>query len=94
MLKRAYLEITDVCNLHCAFCPGTRRAPRFLPQEDFETLTDRLRGKTEYLYFHLMGEPLPHPELEDFLNSYHLDRTRLLGVCVTIPGLVSEEETA
>ena len=32
-------------------------------------------------------------ELEDFLNSYHLDRTRLLGVCVTIPGLVSEEES-
>ncbi len=68
MLKRVYLEITDVCNLHCAFCPGTRRAPRFLPQEDFETLTDRLRGKTEYLYFHLMGEPLLHPELEDFLR--------------------------
>ena len=68
MLKRVYLEITDVCNLHCAFCPGTRRAPRFLPREDFETLTDRLRGKTEYLYFHLMGEPLLHPELEDFLR--------------------------
>ena len=32
-------------------------------------------------------------ELEDFLNGYHLDRTRLLGVCVTIPGLVSEEES-
>ena len=31
-------------------------------------------------------------ELEDFLNSYQLDRDRLLGVCVTIPGLVSEEE--
>lgn len=68
MLKRVYLEITDVCNLNCAFCPGTRRAPRFLPREDFETLTDRLRGKTEYLYFHLMGEPLLHPELEDFLR--------------------------
>ena len=31
-------------------------------------------------------------ELEDFLNSYQLDRDRLLGVCVTIPGLVSEDE--
>ena len=68
MLKKVYLEITDVCNLNCAFCPGTRRAPRFLPKADFERLTDRLWGKTEYLYFHLMGEPLLHPELEDFLR--------------------------
>ena len=29
--------------------------------------------------------------LEDFLNEYSLDRSRLLGVGVTIPGLVSED---
>ena len=25
MLRKVYLEITNVCNLSCAFCPGTRR---------------------------------------------------------------------
>lgn len=29
--------------------------------------------------------------LEDFLNEFSLDRTRLLGVGVTVPGLVSED---
>ena len=28
MLKKAYVEITNRCNLACSFCPKTRRAPR------------------------------------------------------------------
>ncbi|MBR4099053.1 MAG: SPASM domain-containing protein [Clostridium sp.] len=66
-LRKAYLEITNVCNLNCDFCPGTRRAPGFLAPEDFRTLAGRLRHHTEYLYLHLMGEPLLHPELEAIL---------------------------
>ena len=64
MLKRVYLEITNVCNLACSFCPGTRRAPRFLGED--AALLDKLRGQTQYLYFHLMGEPLLHPLLGRF----------------------------
>lgn len=67
-LRKAYLEITNVCNLNCAFCPGTRRAPRFLSAEEFGILARRLRGHTDYLYFHLMGEPLLHPELGALLD--------------------------
>ena len=67
MLKKAYLEITNVCNLACAFCPGTRREKRFLSLEEFKILSAKLRPHTDYLYFHLMGEPLLHPALGDFL---------------------------
>ena len=67
MLKKAYLEITNVCNLACAFCPGTRREKRFMPLEEFKILSAKLRPHTDYLYFHLMGEPLLHPELGEFL---------------------------
>lgn len=66
-LRKAYLEITNVCNLRCEFCPGTRREPGFLTPEEFQTLAGRLRPHTEYLYLHLMGEPLLHPQLEDIL---------------------------
>lgn len=69
MLKKAYLEITNVCNLHCVFCPGTKRQPRFLTAEDFAILAGKLRPHTEYLYFHLMGEPLLHPELKKLLAA-------------------------
>ena len=67
MFKRIYLEITDVCNLACSFCHGTKRAPRFLTPSEFRILAERLRGYTEYLYFHLMGEPLLHPQLDELL---------------------------
>ena len=67
MLKKAYLEITNVCNLACAFCPGTRREKRFMSLEEFKILSAKLRPHTDYLYFHLMGEPLLHPELGAFL---------------------------
>lgn len=66
-LKKAYLEITNVCNLRCSFCAGTRRAQGLLSPEQFRTLADRLRPHTEYLYLHLMGEPLLHPQLDELL---------------------------
>ena len=67
-LKKAYLEITNVCNLACSFCPGTKREKRFMSPEDFAFLAGRLRPYTDYLYLHLMGEPLLHPELEEILS--------------------------
>lgn len=66
-LKKAYLEITNVCNLSCDFCPGTRREKAFLSPDQFRTLAQRLRPHTQYLYLHLMGEPLLHPQLEAIL---------------------------
>ena len=67
MLRKAYLEITNVCNLKCSFCPGTKREKRFMSPAEFETLAGKLRPYTEYLYLHLMGEPLLHPELTEIL---------------------------
>lgn len=66
-LRKAYLEITNVCNLSCDFCPGTRRPAAFLSPEDFHTLAAKLRPHTQYLYLHLMGEPLLHPQLDAIL---------------------------
>ena len=36
--------------------------------EEFRLAAERLRAYTDYLYFHLMGEPLLHPELEMLLS--------------------------
>ena len=65
--QKVYLEISNRCNLHCSFCPGTKRAPHTMEEGEFSLLLDKLRPWTDYLYFHLMGEPLCHPELERFL---------------------------
>jgi len=66
--SKIYLEITNRCNLSCAFCPGTGRPPASMTLEQFTSLLPRLRPWTDFLYFHLMGEPLCHPLLPDFLR--------------------------
>ena len=66
--RKVYLEISNICNLNCSFCPGTKRQPRVMEEEEFSFLLSRLRPWTDYLYFHLMGEPLCHPRLGRFLE--------------------------
>lgn len=68
MYTRAYVEITNICNRSCSFCPGTSRPPRRMSLAEFDAVTDRLLGVTEYLYYHVMGEPLTHPELPDMIR--------------------------
>ena len=71
MMKRfqkIYLEISNICNLHCSFCPGTKRKKRSLTEAEFSYLLPKLRPYSDFLYFHLMGEPLCHPKLERFLE--------------------------
>ena len=65
--SKAYLEITNICNLSCSFCHGTSRAKRFMSLHEFGLAADKLRPYCEYLYLHLMGEPLLHPQLEQIL---------------------------
>ena len=66
--RKVYLEISNLCNLSCRFCPGTKRPKKALTEEDLTILLPKIRPYTDYLYFHLMGEPLLHPKLERFLE--------------------------
>lgn len=69
MIDRCYIEITNTCNLNCHFCPKHSREKRQLTAEEFNQLTDKLKGKVCFLYFHLMGEPLLHPLLPQFITT-------------------------
>ncbi len=66
--NKIYLEISNICNLNCAFCPGTAREKHAMTEHEFSALLPKLRPWTDYLYFHLMGEPLVHPNLSRFLK--------------------------
>ena len=68
MPNKVFLEITNVCNLSCSFCHGTKRKAKILSVDEFRHAAREARTFGEYLYFHLMGEPLLHPNLEEFLN--------------------------
>ena len=66
--KRIYIEITNVCNLDCKFCPKTLRSPEFMGMDLFKKILDEVKGYSEHLYFYVMGEPLVHPDIGSFLD--------------------------
>ena len=69
MFKKLYIEITNVCNLSCAFCHGTKRAPHFMSTDEFERVAEKVAGKAENYYLHVLGEPLFHPDLPEILDT-------------------------
>ncbi len=66
--KKFYIEITNVCNLACRFCPQTIRQPEFMKLETFSKILEQIKPYTDYIYFHVKGEPLLHPEIDKFLD--------------------------
>ncbi len=88
---KIYLEITNVCNLSCSFCRGTVRDKKFISVEDFRRYAAEARAFSDYLYLHVMGEPLVHPRLEEIL-----DTAAALGfrICLTTNGTMLPERLA
>lgn len=68
MYSRVYVEITNICNRSCSFCHGHSRQPRSMQISEFTHILQQLQGKTQYIYYHLMGEPLTHPQLPDMIR--------------------------
>lgn len=68
MYSRVYVEITNICNMNCSFCHGHSRPPRQMTEAEYARILEQLDGKTEYIYHHLMGEPLTHPLLPRFIE--------------------------
>lgn len=68
MYSRVYVEITNICNMQCSFCHGHSRSPRQMTEAEYSRVLEQLAGKTQYIYHHLMGEPLLHPLLPRFIK--------------------------
>lgn len=67
--KKVYIEITNVCNLSCSFCPKTKRKYKFMNKEEFTYILNEVKPFTDHIYFHLMGEPLLNENIEYFLEE-------------------------
>ena len=88
-LARIYIEISNVCNLKCDFCPEVHRDKKIMSFELFQSLLDQSVGQTEEVALHLMGEPLAHPRLEQFLDAC---RGRSVPVNFTTNGTLLKNE--
>ena len=79
-MKRVYLEITDACNLNCPFCRYDK-GNSFMPLADIDCYTDQIGKVCSYIYLHILGEPLLHPQFEEIMDM--LDRKGLKLQLVT-----------
>jgi len=75
MFKKVYIEITNICNLKCKFCPDTNRIKEFMSVEKFEEVIKKIHKHTKLVCLHVKGEPLLHPDLKkilEILERYNL----------------------
>ncbi|MBA4366152.1 MAG: radical SAM protein [Desulfobacterium sp.] len=66
--KKVYIEITNTCNLSCNFCLKSARKSGMQTKESFQYILNEIKPFTDYIFLHVKGEPLLHPELLDFLD--------------------------
>ena len=87
--KKVYIEISNICNLSCSFCPKTSRRPKQMTVDEFKTVIKKVSPFTDYVYFHLLGEPLLHPHLVEFLKICEDEN---LKVIITTNGTLLKQQ--
>lgn len=68
MFKKIYIEITNICNLKCKFCPETARQKQYMKVADFENIIQKIYKHTNLVCLHVKGEPLLHSKLGELLK--------------------------
>lgn len=73
--KKVYVEITNICNLNCSFCSKVNKPKGFISLEQVEHIFKEIKDYTDYVYLHVKGEPLLHPNLDEIVklaDNYNL----------------------
>jgi radical SAM protein with 4Fe4S-binding SPASM domain len=61
------IEISNICNLQCSFCPEVIRTKKLMSLDLFHKIIQQVAPLTEQVCLHLMGDPLVHPNLEEMV---------------------------
>jgi radical SAM protein with 4Fe4S-binding SPASM domain len=68
MFKRVYLEISNICNVQCSFCPVVDKDKKLMDVAEFESALKEVAPLAEIVCLHLLGEPLAHPKFSEILD--------------------------
>jgi radical SAM protein with 4Fe4S-binding SPASM domain len=77
MLKRIYIEISNICNVQCSFCPVVERDKQIMSIEEFEDIIKQAAPLCDEVCLHLMGEPLAHPHFRQIIELCKKYKTKV-----------------
>lgn len=66
--NKVNIEISNICNLQCSFCPPVEREKKMMAPEVFRSVIEQVAPMTDQVTLHLMGDPLVHPRLPEFID--------------------------
>jgi Radical SAM superfamily/Iron-sulfur cluster-binding domain len=66
--EKIYVEISNVCNLQCDFCPEVAREKDMMDAALFARIIADAAPLAEQVCLHLMGEPLTHPKFSQLIR--------------------------
>ena len=98
---RVALELTNHCNFRCTYCPHSvyqqetgrnvyDRPEGFMPREMLDTIIPNARKYARSVSIGFFGEPLLHPQFEEFTAALHANRNYTL-VLNTNGSLITEK---
>jgi radical SAM protein with 4Fe4S-binding SPASM domain len=64
---RVNIEISNICNLQCSFCPEVIRTKALMEPSLFRKIISEVSHVTKVVSLHLMGDPLVHPKLKEIV---------------------------
>jgi len=88
--SKVNIEISNICNLQCSFCPEVIRAKKLIEIDLFEKVISQVAPLTDQVCFHLMGDPLVHPKLAELVEI--CDRYQVKIFFVTNGVLLREKQ--
>ena len=68
--RRVHVEISNVCNLACSYCPIEEKDKQHMSADQFAAIAAQIAPHTDEVSLHLLGEPLAHS-----------DFAKVIGIC-------------
>ncbi len=68
MFKKIYVEITNICNLNCSFCPPKSLKNEIMSLLLFEKINQEAKNYTKELAYHIVGDALVLSNLSEYLD--------------------------
>ncbi len=65
---KIHVEISNICNLQCSFCPAVIRDNKMMDIDTFRDIVMQVAPLTDLICFHLMGDPLVHPQFKEMIH--------------------------